>query len=369
MFLNNDRISIPQMTNILILTLIGIGILTLPRELAEVVKTDGWIVLIAGALLTMGIAFLHGYIVKSFPSKSYFEIIALTLTKPVAYLLTTFFAIYLIGSSGFLLRIFAEVVKTILLRRTPLEAIIIIMLVPIGYLVRKGIEPMGRLTNIVFPTSVIFVILLFGLTLGEADFSNLKPVFQASPQQLFGALDIVLFSFLGYETLLVFGSFLKEPQKATRVGPIAVFAVLIFYLLLNIATLTNFDIYQMQHLIWPTLSVFKTIEFPGAFVENVEIVVMAVWVFTIFMTLAPFHLATTLLIEDMIIAKEHSYLVLPTLPFVYAVTLYSSSISDVYYDLGVFTDYTAYIAIIGMPVAILIGMAIRKLLKKDKENM
>lgn len=365
---NNDRISIPQMINILILALIGIGILTLPRELVETAKTDGWIVLIAGSILTMGIAFLHGYIVKSFPGKSYFEIIALSLSKPVAYLLTTFFVLYLIGSTGFLLRIFVEVVKTLLLRRTPLEAIIIAMLVPISYSVRKGIEPMGRLTNILFPTSVIFVVLLFALTLGEADFSNLRPFFASSPQELLGALDIVLFSFLGYELLLVFGSFLKEPQKATRVGPIAVFAVLLFYLVLNVAVLSNFGLEQTQHLIWPTINVFKTIQFPGAFIENVEFIVMAVWVFTIFMTLAPFHLATTLLVEDMIIAREHSYLVLPLLPFVYAVTLYSSSISDVYYDLGVFTDYTAYIAIIGMPAAILIGMAIRKMLKKNMQQ-
>ncbi|AOY75178.1 GerAB/ArcD/ProY family transporter [Clostridium formicaceticum] len=370
MFLNNDRISIHQMTNILILILIGIGILTLPRDLVEMVGTDGWLILLIGGIITMGIAFLHGYIVKSFPGKSYFEIIALTLTTPVAYVLTTFFIVYLIGSIGFLLRIFVEVVKMMLLPRTPLEAIILAILIPIAYLVRKGIEPMARLTNILFPTSVVFVIILFSLTLGEADPSNLRPVFQHTPRELLGALDIVLFSFLGYEMLLIFGEFLKEPQRATRIGPIAVFAVLIFYLLLNLATLSNFGENQIQRLIWPTLSVFKTIQLPGAFVENVEVIVMAVWVFTIFMTLAPFHLGVTMLISDMAITKEHNYFALPVLPFVYAVTMYSPSISDVYRDLDVFTDYTAYITILGMPIAILIGMFLRKLLKKnDKENM
>ncbi|AKL97129.1 spore germination protein GerLB [Clostridium aceticum] len=370
MFPNNDRITIYQMTNIIILALIGIGILTLPRDLVEAVGTDGWLILIGGGILTMAIAFLHGYIVKSFPRKSFFEIIALTLTKPIAYLLTGFFILYLIGSNGFLLRIFVEVVKTLLLRRTPLEVTILAMLVPIAYLARKGIEPLARLTNIIFPTSVVFVIILFVLTLGQADPSNLRPFFQASPSELFGALDIVLFSFLGYELLLVFGIALNKPQEATKIGPVSILVVLIIYLGLNAAILSNFGVAQTKHLIWPTISVFKTIQLPGAFIENVEVIVMAVWVFTIFMTLAPFHLATTMLMADMGATKEHSYLALPALPFVYAVAMYSSSISDVYYHLGVFTDYTAYIAIIGTPVAILIGMVIRKLLKKNgKESM
>ncbi|MCC5912044.1 MAG: endospore germination permease [Clostridiaceae bacterium] len=369
MYSNNDRVSYYQIINILVLTLIGVGILTLPRDLVEIASTDGWVILLGGGILAMGIAALHGYIVKSFPGKGYFEILCLTLTKPIAYLLTVFFIIYLIGTNGFLVRIFAEVVKVMLLPHTPIEMIIFAMLLTVIYLVREGLEPLGRLTNIIFPTSVIIVLILFGLTLGEVDTSNIRPILQTPPLQMLKALDIVIFSFLGFEMLLVFGAYIDKPQKATRIGPLAVGAVLIFYLLLNFSVLLNFGPAQTENLIWPTISVFKTIDLPGAFIENVEVAVMAIWVFTVFTTLDSFFLGITILLKDVCSTKEHNYFVLPVLPFIYFISMYSISIGDVYQDFGIFSDYTAYI-ILSIPLLILLVMAIKKVFKKDgKESI
>ncbi|ABR50668.1 spore germination protein [Alkaliphilus metalliredigens QYMF] len=365
MFSNNDRISIYQMVNILVLTLIGVGALTLPRELVQLVETDAIILLIMGGTLTMGIAFIHGYIVKSFPGKSYFEILSFTVTKPIAYLFSLFFIVYLVGTNGLLLRILVEVVKVFMLPRTPMTIIAIMMLMVVAYSSRFGIEPLGRITNILFPGIVIFVVIMFALSFYETDFTNLLPIFQTPPSQLIAGLDLVIFSFLGFEIILIFGALLDKPEKATRIMPLAIFIVLLYYLLIHVSVISNFGMYGTKQLIWPTLTVFDAVDLPGAFIENVQVIIMSIWVYSIFMTLAPLHIAATMLLGQVLKAKELNYLGLPLIPVTYYISQYSGSVANVYVDLGKFTDYTAYFIIFGMPVAILIGMLIRKAAKKS----
>ena len=363
MYPNNDRISIGQMVIILVLTLIGVGILTLPRELAEIVGTDGWLALLAGGIAAMVIAFLHGYIIKLFPNEDFFEILRLTLTKPIAYLISIFLCLYFIGNVALITRLYEKVIKTVLLPRTPGQVIVITMLLVVIYLVRVGIEPMARLSNVLFPFTVVLVTILFALTSVEVDFSELRPFFQASPMDLLEASNVVIFSLLGFELLLIFGTHLREPEKAAKIGPIAVGLVVVFYLLLNVSVLGNFGEKQIKNLIWPTFNVFKTIEFPGAFIENVEVVAMSIWILSIFMTLAPYYLCTTILLGDIMATKEHNYFALPVLPWVYFIARYGSNIADIYKEFEVFSNYTAYPVILGIPLLIFMGMGLKILFK------
>lgn len=363
MYPNNDKISIGQLVNILVLSLIGTGILTLPRDLAEMVGTDGWLVLLAGGIFVMGISYFHGYIIELFPGKALFEILTFTLKKPLAYLLSIFLCIHLLGNAAYVVRIYKTVIKTVLLPRTPGPVIIGMMLLTVIYLVRVGIEPMGRLSNMLFPVSVIMVTILFALTLGDADFSNLRPFLQTPAIRILKSSNVAVFSFLGFELLLIFGVNLNMPERAKKIGPIAIGLVLIFYLLLNMLVLANFGVTQITSLIWPTFNVFKNVEFPGAFIENIELLAMSIWIFTIFMTLAPIYLGAIILISDILDAREFNYLALPILPIVYFIAIYSEGIAEVQGKFTVFSKYTAYPTIIGIPFLILMGRQFKKLFK------
>ena len=363
MYSNNDKVSIGQMINILILGTIGVGILTLPRDLAEIVGTDGWISLLIGGGLAMLIALANTYIIKCFPNKGLFQILEETLGKPIAWIVSLFLCLTLLGNIAFIVRIYEIVTKTLLLPRTPKAVLIIMMLLVVVYAVRVGIEPLGRISNIIFPISVILVVILFGLTLSQAEVSNLRPFLQSSPKDIFKTLNIVIYSLLGFELVLIFGVHINQPQKATLIAPITVGVVLLLYLLLNTLVLANFGEKQIIRLIWPTFNVFKTVEFPGAFIENVEIAAMAIWIFNIFTSLAPLYLGTTILISDIVGAKEQNYFALPLLPLVYTASRFGESIADVYKFFGIFANYTIYPVILGIPLLVFIGRQVKKFSK------
>lgn len=362
---NNDRISTSQIISIIVLTIIGTGILTLPQSLAEAAGPDGWIILIAGGLMVLLVTLAHAFIVKCFPGKTYLEIITLTLSKPVAYIYGVFLVVYLIILNGFLVRIFAEVVKMFLLFQTPIEIIIMSVLLVTAYLVRQGIETMGRLAELLLPIILIPSLILFALALQGADPTNILPTFQISPKEVFTGIPLVLFSFLGFDLLLIFGTFLNQSKDLYKKSTIGILIILALYLVLTLTTLLVFGTEQTVHLIWPTLSLFKTIDFPGLFIENVEAVVMAMWVFIVFMSVAPLYLGKTVILQSLFKVKEHNFFVLPIVPLVYLFSLLGKSMAESYYLLDLFTKYFATVVAFIFPALIILSILIQRRFKKE----
>ena len=53
-------ISAYQLGIFLIVTMVGVGILTLPREVVEIADTDGWMLVLSSGVLTMGsVSYTH----------------------------------------------------------------------------------------------------------------------------------------------------------------------------------------------------------------------------------------------------------------------------------------------------------------------
>lgn len=258
-----------------------------------------------------------GTSLKKMPLTSYRDIIASNMSKPVAYIYITFLLIYLIVLNGFLTRIFAEVVKMFLLFNTPIEVIILSVLLVTVFLARKGIEVLGRLAEFLLPIILLPTIILFLLLLQDSSINNLLPILDISFMEIVKAIPLVLFSYLGFDLILIFGAYVVKPERIPKVTSRAIIIITMFYIGLNTTTLLVFGNEQTQNLIWPTLSLFKTIELPGLFIENVEAFVMAMWVFTVFMSIAPVFMGKVIILEQLFKSRENNYFALPLVPIVY----------------------------------------------------
>ncbi|QUH19689.1 GerAB/ArcD/ProY family transporter [Alkaliphilus sp. B6464] len=363
---NNDIIPIGQMIFILMIAMVGAGILTLPRDLAEIVPYDHWIVLLAGGLVAIVGALIHGAIIRLKPRKQYFEILCDALTKPIAYIVGLTYVLYLVGFIGLLTRIFGEVIKVYLLTNTPLEVITISILAAAIYSARKGIEVLGRMMQFGFPSVVTTIVFIFALSFTRSDFANLLPVFEITPAEILKGTPTTILSFIGIEMILFFGVHLEQPKKATK-AYIAVVAILLFYMLIVTATLAQFGPIQVKSLLWPTLDLFDTIELPGLFIENIQVVVMSLWVLTIFSTTAPMFLAATVMTESLTGSKDHAYLAAPFLPLVYLVSIIPENISKTYEIMNIYTRYVASAMIFVVPLIVLISLVIQKKLRREEK--
>lgn len=360
---NEDTITTGQMIFTLTLTMVSTGILTLPRNLADVVPYDHWIVLLAAGLVVMGATIIYSWIIRLKPGQRYFEILCDSLSRPVAYIVSLAYIVYFVGLIGLLTRLFGEVIKVYLLVRTPIEVINVSILAGCIYLSRKGVEVLGRLSTFLFPVAIIITAFLALLSLLRTNFRNLLPVFQITPIEVLGGMPVSILSFLGIEVILFFGANLKKPKESVK-AIIAVAIVVLFYLLVVISAFAQFGPIQMKSLVWPTLDLFDIVELPGLFIENVQVIVMSTWVVAVFTTIAPLYLAGVVTIQSMTGFKDQAGLAAPFLPFIYFISLVPKNLAHLYKIVDKFSQCFASIMIFGVPLIVLISLLIQKKMGK-----
>lgn len=360
---NNDIISLGQMIFILMLTMVGTGILGLPRSLAEAVPYDHWAILVFGGFVCIIAVLSHGAIIRLRPQKQYFQILSDALSKPIAYIVGFAYVLYFVIFIGFVTRIFGEVIKVFLLIHTPIEVINVSILASSIYLVRKGVEVLGRMLEFLFPVLILFGIFAFSLSFTGADAGNLLPIFQIKFMDILKGAPITILSFVGFEMLLFFGAHLEEPKKATK-SYIAVVAVLLFYLLIILAIFAQFGPMQVKYLLWSTLDLFDTIELPGMFVENIQVIIMSIWVLLVFTTITPMHLAATTMLKSLTNSKDQAYLAALFLPFIYFVSIIPDSVSETYHMIDLYTRYVSSTLVFIIPLIVLISLFIQEKMRK-----
>lgn len=364
MKIENDKISNGQMLAITVSTVIGVGILSLPRVLADAAGTDGWILLIIAGLLAGVMMTIITIVTAKFPNKTAVEFGRNLLTTPISDFISFLYFIYLIIFVAFVVRIFAEIVKMFLLTQTPTEVIIITMLLATAYLSREGIEGIGKMAVLLLPIIIIPIFLMLIVLLPELDPTNILPVFKLDITKLpMGILDSI-FAFAGYDLLLLFMCFNNEPKKALKYNLGAIGIITGVYLLVFFIVIMVFGKTETIHLIWPSMSLTEVVQFPGAFIENVQGIVMAQWTLVAFTTLAPLLYGSALIMSKLFRANEHKYFVLPIIPIIYILSLVPDNLVTAYDYVTQATNYLGVFIVIIMPIVLFIIT----LFKKDPQK-
>lgn len=364
----NTKVSNSQITLFLISIMVGVGILSLPSALARELNNDGWILIIITSIIASIITLIIAFLGRLFPRKTVVEFGKEILTAPVSDFFSIIFLIYFVGLSAFEVRLFAEVVKMFLLTQTPTEVIIITMLLTTTYIVRCGIEELVRMAMIIFPFVIIPTIAIFTFLLPDLDFTNLLPVFRFELSDMIQGIPVAFFSFIGFEFLLLFMAFSEKPKNLHKSGLIAIAVVTFIYLSAFFINLAQFGVDNLRHQLWPMLTLMKAIDIPGAFIENVDAVFMAIWVLAVFTSLGPALFGASLILSKLVRGKEHKYFVLPTIPISYYLSLVPDNLAVLYEYMDIFTNYIGTFIVVVVPIVLFIGALIKGRKKEATKN-
>lgn len=339
-FMNNkEKITSKQLMAIMISNLIGIGVLTLPRMVTEAVGPDGWLLVLVGGVLVIIMSIILVKLGLMFPEKTAVEYAVDVIGKPLGILFSLGLFLHFATSCVFQSRVLAEVTKQFLLDRTPTEVLVITILLACSYIVRKDIATIGRVGEMLVPVFFIpsFLFLLPGIP--KMDFTNLLPVFGTSPMKFLTGMGSIVTSYLGFETLILFQPMMNRPRDAGRAMITALSIVTLLYTLVVIVAVALFGVVEIQNLVWPSFSVYRVIEIPGALIENVHGVMMAIWVIAVYTTMAIFFFAAVTVLSRLLSFKDHSFMVLPLAFLIYFLALIPNNISQVYTSLDMISIY------------------------------
>ncbi|HHV74285.1 MAG TPA: endospore germination permease [Thermoanaerobacterium sp.] len=357
MIKNNDKISENQLSILLFTTMLGAGVLSLPADVAKAAGPNGLIVILLGGLVALTFARIISFVASKFPTETFVEYSEKIMTKPVSILLTIFLIAYFLIFCSLNLRIFGEVAKSYLLNSTPIEVIMITLLFTSAYIVRYGIEPIARMSEILFPVMVIPAMIILLPAITDIDLSNFLPVLRISPLRLAKGILQTAYSFIGFEILYVIFPYIQLGNKLKKSINVSFFSIIFFYLYITFFTIGIFGYKETSVQLWPLLTVIKSINFPGFFIENLESLIMGIWTFAVFTSISAFHYAATLSLSKLIKAREHSYLVIPLIPIIYFMALIPESIVEVYR----YASYAIYLALFFVIILPLLMWAIVKI--------
>jgi len=355
-----NTISNNQIKNLLITTIIGVGILSLPSNMATILDNDGWAAILASGLLIVPFILMIDRLFKMYPNKDIFEIGEEVLGRVLFTVLLIVLLLYTIITLAYGSRIFGEVIKGYLLDRTPIKVIIITMLLAAAYISRTEIEVLGRMATMVYPILIILIVFIAMISIPKGDYTNILPVFNADFRLLPKGILISIFSYAGYEIIVLAYSASDSKGDTLKYVLRGLFIVIGIYLITFFSTLSQLGINQLKRRIWPTIAIANEVDLPGYFIENLDGIVLALWVLIVYTTIGPILYTGGKTLSYIFNTRSHDMFILPLIPLIYILSIIPDNIISVYENMGTILGYIVIASNIAIPFLIFVVALIRK---------
>ncbi|NFQ29625.1 spore gernimation protein, partial [Clostridium sporogenes] len=283
---NRNNVLTTSQTMVMIAgSMIGIGILSLPANLAKVAHNDGWIGVIIGSLYPFYMVICSFIIFKdsSYQNINIVEISKIYFGKffgsLLGFIFTLQFLAYIIITSGNISNML-RVYLVLFLEQYKLAIPILLISV---YTASKGIRALGRINEVIFYASIP-LILLTVLALKQGNILNIKPILGTPISDILKASIEPVYSFVGIEIIFLIVPLMKDKTKIKISFLKATVIIVFLYIWLSFVSIYYLGPDIAKKLYWPTLSLAETISIPG--ISNFKFVFMFLWSSIIFKTIA-----------------------------------------------------------------------------------
>lgn len=198
-FITNRQISL-----MLYCTIVGYGVINLPRDAAKSAGLGSWFSLLVLTIIFIAIAYIITYLQYIFEGKTLYEYSQQLVGKTITYIFLTVYILYFFLSFTMLTRIYAETLKMIILNKTPVIAICALFYIVVFYALAKGINVVARVCELYGILNIIGFMFINTLLLTKGRLVHIRPLFVVQDLGIyFSAVFKIVLAFLGMEILFV----------------------------------------------------------------------------------------------------------------------------------------------------------------------
>lgn len=169
-----------------------------------------------------------------------------------------------------------------------------------------------------------------------------------------------LFSYAGYEIIFLVYPYSDDKKNTLKYVLRALFIVIGIYIIVFVITLSLFGVDQLKRGIWPTIALASEADLPGYFLENLDGIVLSLWVMVVYSTLGPVLFQASRILSSILNTKSHDFLVILLIPIIYIICVLPENIVLVYERLGKVLNYFTVASSIVIPIIIFIGAWVKK---------
>ncbi|QDY85429.1 GerAB/ArcD/ProY family transporter [Paenibacillus polymyxa] len=363
---SDDKITTKQAAVFLTNTVLGAGILTLPRGVTEQVQTpDAWLSVLIGGGIVILVIWVMVKLSQQFPGNTIYQYSRRIVGTVPGGFLSVLLIIYFIIIAGFEIRVLAEVTIFFLLEGTPIWAIVIPFIWIGSYLIFGGINSIARLYQIVLPISLFFLLLCFVFSLRIFQIDHLRPVLSDGIFPVIKGLKSTILVFAGCEVVMTLVAFMQHPEKAFKAMATGISIPLVLYFLTVFMVIGGLSVDSTVTSTWPTINLMRSFEIPGFLFERLEFPLLVIWVMQMFCNFCSFFFNASLGISQ-VFGVKYRYAIFGLIPLIFISTMTPIRMMEVF-RLGDAIGYMGIILFLMIPVFLSIVLMIRR--KGMKQNV
>ncbi|MDN4075288.1 GerAB/ArcD/ProY family transporter [Fictibacillus terranigra] len=352
------EITVIQTTCILISTIIGVGVLPLPLFGVKAADTGAPLV----TFLAIMIAFLGLWVITKlgirFPNQSIIQYSETIIGKWPARICNFLVIAFFLLLTGLGAREFGEVVVTAVLRETPIEVTVIVMLLMAAIPARNDINIFSYIHVFFLPVILSPGLIIVALSLKNANVLYLQPLWGHDHKVMILGILTIAALFQGTFIITILIPYMRRPKKAMKASLWAIGIAGTFYLLIVIAAVSVFGPEEIKQLLWPTLELARTTSW-GRVLQRLDVIFLVVWVTAVFTTLYSSYLFMAFSISQFFHLRDHKMLSYFLLPLVFVIAMYPKN-SLKMYEVIVLVGTFGLILTIIYPCVLLVMAILRK---------
>ncbi|MGF7060300.1 GerAB/ArcD/ProY family transporter [Brassicibacter mesophilus] len=361
----NETLNNRQIAFIIYGTIVGYGILALPKQIAENAGTGGWVPLLLATIASIIITYIIAYLGCVYENKTLYEYSQILVGRYITYIFLALYIVYFFLFFTMIARMSGEVIKLTILLKTPVWAISLLYLIVVYYAIIKGIKVVARICELYGFIIIFGAFIIHFLMFTQGEMINLKPFFVIQDVQEYIKTSFKLvIPFLGMEAI-TFLPLRKENKKgifkytALMIAFIGLSYIIIFEA--NISVVGVDDIVHYKDAIISTVRRID-IKYLETF-RRLDGILLLVWNIAVFTTMMMFAYGTTFYISKCF--KNISYRLVAII--VITMSFIVSQAPKTVIQVEKIIDFTGYLAVIAAVIIPLILLIITKVKKYDKK--
>jgi spore germination protein (amino acid permease) len=271
------KISINQLICLVILTQVGVSVLSIPYAESRRAGYDSWMSILIGGIFAQVIIMVIYQLGKRYPDQSVQQYMSSIIGKPLGSLMNLLFALYCAQSSLMVIVSYSDVLNRWVLFQTPFFVIIGISLIVVAYISSSTLRSISTITQSILSMFLICVVIIFISGMGKGDWHNFMPIGTHGIGAIIKDAVPAFWAYAGYELLLTVFPFVKCKKKKDIFIAMSIangFTTL-FYLLITVIVTYNFSENQLNTITEPMVYILRKFRWPV--VQSLDILFMTLW--------------------------------------------------------------------------------------------
>ncbi|KAJ53473.1 spore germination protein (amino acid permease) [Clostridium tetanomorphum] len=310
---NNDDNILTKNQFILILigSMIGIGVLSLPNDVIKIAKQDAWISVILGAAYPLYVMFFSSYISKKYPKENILIISQKFLGNILGNIVNIIFLIYFLLLATEVGNGITNVLEIYMVPFLNRWTVLIVSYLVIAYAVYGGGKTVARINEVIFfGTVIIFFMPL--ISIKDGSFLNMKPILGSGIINIIKAVEKTFFAYAGIESICIIYPFLQDSKKIKRYTLVSITITTTIYTLFTLATILFFGIDASFKFLWPVVTLTESIMVPV--INSLRYIFMAFWTLIMFKTACNYYYIFTYGLNQIIKKVQRKNMTIIILP-------------------------------------------------------